>query len=227
MFKAGTRAAGFMAAALVAMFALTGCSSAATAGDSTGSGATASATVDAGPDTLASIQAPGTRAQTPVYEATLERLEEQRVAKPVRLAVADLGLDMDVTDVGILDDGTLEIPDSAAVAGWWRAGAAPGQDEGVALLAAHVDDPSGLGPFAALKGVSEGAEVDVTLDDGTIASYRVSAVEQTSKETVDFDRVLDGTPGHQLVLVTCGGEFDWNTRHYDDNVIVWAERVDV
>jgi hypothetical protein len=63
------------------------------------------------------------------------------------------------------------------------------------------------------------------LDDGTTARYEVSAIEQTSKTTVDFDRILEGSFGHHLVLVTCGGDFNWNTRHYDDNVIVWAERI--
>lgn len=29
----------------------------------------------------------------------------------------------------------------------------------------------------------------------------------------------DTTP--RLVLVTCGGTFDWDTRHYRDNVVVY------
>ncbi len=174
---------------------------------------------------IPSVGAPVAAPQMPVYTADLDYLAEQRAPEPVRLTVADLGIDMDVTDVGLLRDGTLEIPETAAVAGWYRAMAAPGADDGIALIAAHVDSPTGLGPFAALQDVSEGAEVDVELEDGATARYRVSAIEQTSKDTVDFERILDGSLGHHLVLVTCGGEFNWSTRHYDDNVIVWAERV--
>ncbi len=174
---------------------------------------------------IPSVGAPVVAPRTPVYTADLDYLAEQRDQEPVRLTVPELGIDMDVTDVGLLRDGTLEIPETATVAGWYRAMAAPGADDGIALLAAHVDSPTGLGPFAALKDVSEGAEVDVGLEDGATARYRVAAVEQTSKDTVDFERILDGSLGHHLVLVTCGGEFNWNTRHYDDNVIVWAERI--
>lgn len=173
-----------------------------------------------------SVTAPAAKIDVPVFRADLNHVAEQQGPEPVRLTVADVGLDMEVTDVGLLSDGTLEIPERAAIAGWYRSMAAPGADDGIALLAAHVDDPYGLGPFASLKDIQEGAEVDVTLDDGVTARYRVSAVEETSKDTVDFERILDGSLGHHLVLVTCGGEFDWDTRHYDDNVIVWAERVD-
>lgn len=183
------------------------------------------ATASPAPSEVASIQAPAAKINAPVFTATLENLAKQRVPEPVHLKVADVGIDMDVTDVGLLSDGTLEIPERAAIAGWYRAMAAPGEDDGVALFAAHVDDPYGLGPFASLRKISEGAEVDVALDDGETVKYRVSAVEETSKENVDFERILDGSLGHHLVMVTCGGEFDWDTRHYEDNVIVWAERV--
>jgi hypothetical protein len=177
-------------------------------------------------DSVPSIEAPQAKVDVPRYTADLDTLAAQKPPAPVRLTAASAGIDMDVTDVGLLSDGTLEIPDRAAVAGWYRAMAAPGEDDGIALLAAHVDDPDGLGPFAALKDISEGAEVDVELEDGQNVTYRVSAIEETSKETVDFERILDGSLGHHLVLVTCGGEFDWDTRHYENNVIVWAERVD-
>lgn len=174
---------------------------------------------------IPSVQAPAAKLDVPVYTANFDYLAAQRPPEPVHLKVGAVGIDMDVTDVGLLPDGTMEIPNDADVAGWYRAMAAPGEDDGVALLAAHVDEPSGLGPFASLRDLKEGAKVDVALEDGTTVTYQVSAVEETSKETVDFERILDGSLGHHLVMVTCGGEFDWDTRHYENNVIVWAERV--
>lgn len=230
--KMASRSVLRLSAVLTLVAALAGCG---TGGDGSGipesiqRAATASPQPTPGGDAalgdVPSIEAPSAQLDVPVYTADLNHLAEQSPPEPVHLVVADVGIDMDVTDVGLLPDGTLQIPDSASIAGWYRAMAAPGEDDGIALFAAHVDDPRGLGPFGSLRNIKEGAEVDVALEDGATVTYQVSAVEETSKDTVDFERILDGSLGHHLVMVTCGGEFDWNTRHYENNVIVWAERV--
>jgi len=218
---ARTRAKGAVALGLICAGLLAGCATgtADAPGDSA-SGGNAHGDADAVPEIVAS----SSPKLTDVYSATLERVIDMQEAQPVRIAVADLSIDMDVVDVGLEPDGYLEIPDSATTAGWYRFGAVPGSDDGVSLIAAHVDDARvGLGPFASLRDVEAGADIEVELDDGTTVAYTVSEIEQTSKENVDFGRIVRGSTGHHLVLVTCGGKFDWNTLHYEDNVIVWAE----
>jgi hypothetical protein len=72
------------------------------------------------------------------------------------------------------------------------------------------------------------AELDagdvVTLSDGR---GRDRAFEVTSRETYRKTRIplqryfaRDGPP--RLTLITCGGPFDEETRHYRDNVVVTA-----
>ena len=54
-------------------------------------------------------------------------------------------------------------------------------------------------------------------------AYRVTARRELGKAALPADLfATDGPP--RLVLVTCGGRFDRTTRHYTDNVIVYAER---
>ncbi len=50
--------------------------------------------------------------------------------------------------------------------------------------------------------------------------------ERISKHVVDYDSIIADSAG-MLVLVTCGGTFDQSSRHYDDNVIVWAASTEV
>jgi hypothetical protein len=64
--------------------------------------------------------------------------------------------------------------------------------------------------------------VAVTLADGTVVTYRVSAVERVPKTVLPADRLFarDGPP--QLALITCGGDFDREKGGYTDNVVVTA-----
>ncbi|MDN4471371.1 class F sortase [Demequina zhanjiangensis] len=150
-----------------------------------------------------------------------EAMPEPEVA-PTGLSVPGLGLGMRIVPVGVDSDGEMEVPESADIAGWYRFGPGATAGEGHVVLAAHVDDPSGLGPFARLRDIDEGERI-VIAADGVRREYRVSRIEQTDKQDVDLDAVFSRAGEERLVLVTCGGSFDWDARSYSDNVIVWAE----
>lgn len=172
---------------------------------------------------VGAVRAPALLGEVEVRDASPETLEQLRSEPPQSLQIAGLDLDMPVTDVGLAEDGSMEIPASAAVAGWYRFGPAPGSATGNAVLAAHVDDPEiGLGPFASLKDLGEGDAVTVTTASGDTLDYSVTRVERTSKREVDMSLVFSRDGDAQLVLVTCGGRFDWDTGHYEDNVVVYA-----
>lgn len=211
-------------AAIALCLVLTACSaSTGTTGTaSTRDGRTPAPSASAGGE-VGAVRAPALLGEVEVRDASPESLEQLRSEPPQSLQIDALGLDMTVADVGLAEDGSMEIPASAAVAGWYRFGPAPGAPSGNAVLAAHVDDPEiGLGPFARLKDLGEGDDVTVTTAAGDPLSFTVTRVERTSKREVDMSLVFsrDGDP--QLVLVTCGGRFDWDTGHYEDNVVVYA-----
>ncbi|WP_062298995.1 class F sortase [Demequina maris] len=175
------------------------------------------------PAEIGAIAAAPVTGPIPVRRADAAALTE--APQPARLVVDRLGVDMPVRGVGLEPDGSMELPGSAGVAGWFRAAGNPGGGLRAgqnAVMAAHVDDAvMGLGPFARLREAREGDRVTVTLSDGGSAVYRIARVEQTSKREVDLDAVFGSEDG-ALVLVTCGGGWDADVRHYEDNVLVWA-----
>lgn len=177
--------------------------------------------------TQAVLATPGPRSIGPVplvSDTSVAALAAAVPSAPVRLAVASLGIDMPVTPQGLAADGTMALPPLAAEAGWYRYGPAPASDQGAVVIAAHVDDAvAGLGPFASLKDLGQGESIVVTDADGISHEYVVVAKEQTAKTAVDPSALFAQTGPEYLVLVTCGGRFDWDSRHYDDNVIIWAE----
>jgi hypothetical protein len=127
-----------------------------------------------------------------------------------------------VVPVGVAADGeTLEIPSDVHVVGWYRFGPAPGE-KGSSVLVGHVDArDQGPGAFFGLQSLAPRALVAVRLADGRTLQYRVLARRSYVKghlPNLVFAR--GGAP--VLALVTCGGSFDETTRHYSDNVVVFA-----
>ncbi len=203
---------------------LVGCSAASEEGNGDNS-ATASAAPTPRSSVVDGVRAPVVLGEVPIQDTSPERVIEERMPAPTGLAIEALGIDMVVTDVGLEPDGSMEIPESAAVAGWYRYGPAPGSGAGNAVLAAHVDDAQiGLGPFYRLLEIEVGAQIVVTNANGEDVAYQVDRVEQTDKQVVDMDTVFDRGGEHQLVLVTCGGRWNRDAGHYDDNVVVYATK---
>ncbi|WP_225752689.1 class F sortase [Actinotalea sp. Marseille-Q4924] len=163
--------------------------------------------------------------EVPVRSADLASVEVETVVEPVGVAIPSIDVTLPVEPVGVEDDGQMEIPPRAEIGGWYRYGASPADDEGTAVIAAHVDSivSADVGPFARLQEVAVGDPVDVTLADGSTRGFTVTEVRRTPKPSVQWDDVFVRGGGQRLVLITCGGSFDRGARSYSDNVIVTAE----
>ncbi len=131
-------------------------------------------------------------------------------------------------------DGSMTIPADIHTVGWYdgvdstagkRISAPtpwPGQP-GVSLLAGHVDW-AGQGPGALyyIGQLVTGDPVEVVGSNGEKTYWRVSQPPITVAKAALPAALFVNTGPPKLALVTCGGPFDPATRHYLDNVIVWA-----
>lgn len=141
---------------------------------------------------------------------------------PRFLHVEGTSIAVDIVDVGVSADQAMEIPDAFSEAGWYRYGAAPGDSEGHAVIAAHVDTMSDLAPFSQLQTLDRGSRIVVEQDNGNVLAYRVSEVAFMDKDDFDGDGLFRRDGQHQLKLVTCGGEWLDDRQDYSDNVVVTA-----
>ena len=101
--------------------------------------------------------------------------------------------------------------------------AAPGSEQGNAVLAGHVD-AAGEGPGALfdLRGVEVGTRVTVTDTSGAEHAYEVVGRETVTKDVLPVEEIFARDGAHRLVVITCGGEFLPELRSYEDNVVVTA-----
>jgi hypothetical protein len=159
--------------------------------------------------------------EPPIHPADPAR--ETPAAAPVRLNVPDVGIDAPIDPVGVTSAGLLQLPDDVHRIGWYRFGPAPGQPQGSAVLAGHVDSwNQGLGTLSRLRSVEPGQRIAVTDATGRVTRWQVATRQLVAKQQLPLPELFTraGTP--RLVLVTCGGPFDERLRSYRDNLVVVA-----
>ena len=174
------------------------------------------------PAATSSSPAPTPAVSVPVTSATLAP-PQPKAATPKAIGIPSLDVDMPVFPVGVQDDGSMEIPKNPARAGWYRYGAAPGDEDGTTVIAAHVDSRIfGIGPLARLREAKEGERVTVTDADGATHRYEIESVTYIPRAELPVDQVFDRDGDARLAVITCGGSFDEQTRTYSDNVVLIA-----
>lgn len=146
------------------------------------------------------------------------------VAKPSWLVIPAIGVSTTLVRLGLTPQGTLQVPSTTAVAGWYTRSPRPGQ-VGSAIIAGHIDSRLGPGVFYRLSELKRGQFVYVIRTNHTVGVFEVTAVRLYAKAQFPADVVYGAVPDSELRLITCGGDFDYATGSYLSNVVVYAVRV--
>ncbi|MFE9819541.1 class F sortase [Streptomyces sp. NPDC005773] len=146
--------------------------------------------------------------------------------RPLRVGIPALHVSAPLVDLALDSRGKLGVPDPAErnLAGWYRGGVTPGSP-GTAIVVAHVDTPTGPAAFAGLDTLRPGATVDVHRADGTVAAFRIYAIEEYEKSAFPSTRVYGPAKDAQLRLLTCGGAYDPAAGGYQSNVVAFARLI--
>jgi hypothetical protein len=160
----------------------------------------------------------------PSVQAQAQAPMVMAASRPVRVLIPAIGVDSDLMDLGLQDDGTLEVPPEGFPAGWFTGAPTPGE-RGPAVIAGHVDWGGSPGVFAELRDVVVGDEITVEREDGSIAVFRVVEVGQYPKDAFPTAAVYGDLDHAGLRVITCGGDFDSAAHSYLDNTVVFAELI--
>ena len=146
------------------------------------------------------------------------------VAEPVSLVIPSIGVSTSLVHLGLTSTGALQVPPTTAVAGWYTGSPRPGAT-GSAVIAGHIDSVAGPGVFYRLSQLQPGDRVYVRRADNTLAVFAVTRVESYPKDAFPTAAVYGAVPDPELRLITCGGTFDYTTRSYLSNTVVYAREV--
>ncbi|MFE4692764.1 class F sortase [Streptomyces sp. NPDC056749] len=182
----------------------------------------ASAGVPPAPSVVSLPAASAPAAPTPSASASTPPLELPP-SYPKRISIKSIAVDAPFTPLAIGPSGQLDAPpaNDANLAGWFKNGATPGE-RGTSVVAGHVDTRTGPAVFLLLSTLKAGNTVDITRDDGVVATFEVDSVETFSKADFPDERVYADKGTAQLRLITCGGVYDKKKKDYEDNVVVFA-----
>jgi len=170
----------------------------------------------AGPSRLAATS--GLAAEPPRARAA------PAAAPPVAVTIPAIGVHANLVRLVLTAHGTLQVPASPWVPGWYAGGPRPGE-VGPAIIAGHIDSLTGPGIFFRLRLLRPGDLVHVRRADGTVAVFRVYAERMYAKDRFPTARVYGPTPDAEVRLITCGGTFDSATGSYLSNVVVYGRQV--
>lgn len=172
-------------------------------------------------------QTPGAQGSSPSLgsstSATSPATAVRPGSKPVSVSIPTIGVQLSLIELGLQPDGTLAVPSGAQVSkgAWFTGSPVPGA-VGPSVIEAHVTTSTGKGPFFRLASLHDGDRASVRLADGTSVQFTVYRVARYPKDAFPTGEVYGNTSGPELRLITCGGEFDRSTGHFDDNTVVYA-----
>jgi LPXTG-site transpeptidase (sortase) family protein len=146
------------------------------------------------------------------------------VPRPVALEIPAIGVSTSLVRLGLTSDGSLQVPSSTTVAGWYTGSPRPGAT-GSAVIAGHIDSYQGPGIFFRLSDLKRGDRVYVRRADGSLAVFQVTTVRGYAKDRFPTQAVYGPVPDPELRLITCGGTFDYRTKSYLSNTIVYATEI--
>ena len=143
---------------------------------------------------------------------------------PLLISIPRISVKANLISLGLNKDGTLQVPTTGTVAGWFSGAPTPGEI-GPAIIVGHVDWDGKLGVFYYLKELKKGDRITITRADHRIVTYSVAETLIVSKLNFPTEKVYGDLNFAGLRLITCGGKFDAKLKRHVDNVIVFAKMV--
>ncbi|HEX3827886.1 MAG TPA: class F sortase [Sporichthyaceae bacterium] len=143
-------------------------------------------------------------------------------ADPVRIQVSSLKIDASVDPLTVDPSTSGLTPPGYGQAGWYQAGAEPGQ-VGRAVFEGHDTNASGGNDvFAGLSGATAGDRIEVTTAGGKTVEYVVTSVATYPVGSVPTDQVFgsDGKTAQLRMIAPSGAASDGS---YQQDVVVYAD----
>ncbi|TES47752.1 class F sortase [Shouchella lehensis] len=158
-------------------------------------------------------------------EEAYHDLNKQSELFPSKLRIPALDVEAPITEVGLLENGQMGVPDNGTDVGWYEPGTKPG-GRGNAVLAGHVDDKNGPAVFFYLGDLEENDSIFVTDDNGEELEFTVDRIEKYPYNDAPLTEIFGSTDHKQLNLITCTGTFDRQTGNHDERLVVYTSLVE-
>lgn len=140
---------------------------------------------------------------------------------PHRIQIPSLGVDAEIENVGLLENGQMDEPSGMEEVAWYESGYQPGE-QGSAVLAGHVDSRTGPAVFFNLHELEEGDEIIVSDQEGNEKVFVTQRSESYDRNDAPLQDIFGYSYRSQLNLITCTGEFNTEAGTHDERLVVYT-----
>ena len=158
-------------------------------------------------------------------ESAFAQLKIPLYFEPVELEISQTKIQIE--QVGLQNDGTLDTPSAWDKAGWYSRSQKPGQPGNV-IIDGHYDTDQGKpAAFWGLKTLLPNDKVVVKDEIGRLFTYKVVEVFYVDITDPERAKIFGSQVSDkaELTLVTCGGVWDPSRGTYDRRLVIRAELV--
>ncbi|MCM3406023.1 class F sortase [Cytobacillus oceanisediminis] len=141
---------------------------------------------------------------------------------PSVIEIPAIGVEASVEEVGLLDDGEMDVPAGFETTGWYEGGYKPGEP-GNAVIAGHVDSKKGPAVFFNLKKLKTGDEVIVTGGNMARKVFEVIEVKAYPRLDAPLKMIFGYTSRSALNLITCTGTYDHDSTQHSERLVVYTQ----
>lgn len=150
----------------------------------------------------------------------------QAAGRPVLLEIPAINIRSTIEEVGVLPNGQMDVPRVAMNVAWFRDSALPGQKGKPAVIAGHLDSPTGPAIFYKMRFLIPGDEMVVTYENGDRYVFVVEDKERYLFDQAPLAKIFGRNPGRMLNLITCDGAWDSGSANYQQRLVVYSRLKD-
>ena len=142
-------------------------------------------------------------------------------AAPTGISIPSLKLSAPIVPVALGPEKELQTPVQDDAVGWYIYSPSPGE-VGPAILVGHLDSTTGPAIFWHLKNLTIGDKIVINRNDGTTATFTVSAKQIFPQDPFPTEQVYGATSAPTLRIITCAGKWLSSLHRYSDDLVIFA-----
>lgn len=143
----------------------------------------------------------------------------------IRLKIPIINVDAPIESVGLLADGSMEVPVNPAHVGLFNKGPLPG-DIGSAVIAGHYGTWKNgeVSVFENLEKLSVGNIITIEDENGITTNFKVKEIKKYDPTANASDVFASDDEKSHLNLITCTGIWNAATQTYSQRLVIFTDK---
>lgn len=148
---------------------------------------------------------------------------ENSLVAPEKLVIPKIDVSTIVQNVGLNQNGEMDVPKALSEVGWYKDGPLPGE-KGNAVIAGHEVDQYGLGVvFKNLYLLAQGDSIFIQTKTGKELEFVVSDKKIYKYDEAPVKEIFGQTESINLNLITCAGEFLKDKKTKNQRLVIYTK----